>query len=794
MKNKYFFIFLYVFFFSFNSVSGNEITFESEKIEIIDNGNKIISNKGIANSIDHGLTIKADNFDYNKTDSILIAKKNAAASLVGKNIVISADKFIYNKNLSKLSAIGNVEVYDSANNISLISDKMFYHINLNKVISESSSQIKDELGNLFISENFIYTLNDYLIKFDNLQFTDVEKNITQINKAYVNTKSKKIIGKDILVNFNNKSFNKDNEPRLKGNSIISSGNDSLITKGVFTTCKRNDDCPPWQLSAKEIKHDKKKKTIYYKDAWLKIYNKPVFYFPKFFHPDPTVKRQSGFLMPAFSSSGNLGGSFRIPYYHVISNNKDLTIQPRFYSDEKLLLQSEYRQVNSSSNHIMDFSFLNGKNMASKSHLFLNTEKQLNFSYFEETDLNIKLEQVTNDTYLKTYDIRSPIIVNSDFLESSIKIDAVNDNLALDLEFKVYENLSTKESDRYEYVLPNFNLLKEFEESDQLNGVFSLNSNGFLKNYNTNINEKVVINDLYFKSNSEFNENGIKSNYTFLLKNMNTDANNSLTYEQNPNHDLATLIEYNSTYPLKKTTNKYTNIIKPKISLRYSPNNSKNIRIEERRIDTSNIFSLNRIAKNDTLESGASLTYGTQFLKTNIEGNDLLDINVANIIRIEENKNLPINSSLGEKMSDVFGSIDFSPNPIITTGYDFAMNNNLVDMNYEIFKGDIKINNFVTSFEYLNENNTQNKNSFLSNKTTYNFDNSNTISLETRENKKTELTEFYNLIYQYRNDCLIAAIEYSKDFYSDRDLKPSENIFLKLTIVPFGQTSSPDLIN
>ena len=87
-----------------------------------------------------------------------------------------------------------------------------------------------------------------------------------------------------------------------------------------------------------------------------------------------------------------------------------------------------------------------------------------------------------------------------------------------------------------------------------------------------------------------------------------------------------------------------------------------------------------------------------------------------------------------------------------------------------------------------------KNSFLSNKTTYNFDNSNTISLETRENKKTELTEFYNLIYQYRNDCLIAAIEYSKDFYSDRDLKPSENIFLKLTIVPFGQTSSPDLIN
>ncbi len=794
MKNKYFFILLYTFFFIHSSVSGNEITFESEEIEIIDNGNRIISSKGIANSTDHELTIKADNFDYNKTDSILIASKNATASLVGKNIVINANKFIYNKVLSKLSAIGNVEVYDSANNISLISDKMLYHINLNKVTSDSFSQIKDELGNSFISESFIYTLNDYLIKFDNLKFTDVEKNITQINKAYVNTKSKKIIGKDVLVSFNNKSFNNDNEPRLKGNSIVSNGNDSLITKGVFTTCKRNDDCPPWQFSAKEIKHDKKKKTIYYKDAWLKIYDKPVFYFPKFFHPDPSVKRQSGFLMPGVKSSGTLGGAFHIPYFHVISDNKDMTIQPRFYSDQKLLLQSEYRQVNSNSNHIMDFSLLNGKDTASKSHLFLNTKKQLNFSYFDETDLDIKLEQVTDDTYLKTYNIQSPIIVNSDYLESSIKIDAIKENLALDLEFKVYEDLSQKESDRYEYVFPNFNLFKEFEESDQLNGVFSLNSNGFLKNYNTNINEKILINDLYFKSNSKFNKSGIKNNYTFLLKNTNTDADNSLEYKKNSNHELATLVEYNSTYPLEKKTSKYNNILKPKISLRYSPNNSKNIKNEERRIDTSNIFSLNRIAKNDTLEGGASLTYGTQFLKSNLEGYDLLDINVANIIRIDENKNLPSNSSLGEKMSDVFGSIDYSPNPIITTGYDFALNNNLTDINYEIFKGDIKINNFVTSFEYLNENNTQGKNSFLSNKTAYNFDKSNTISLETRENKKTKLTEFYNLIYQYRNDCLIAAIEYSKDYYTDRDLKPSENIFLKLTIIPFGQTSSPDLIN
>ena len=67
----------------------------------------------------------------------------------------------------------------------------------------------------------------------------------------------------------------------------------------------------------------KKKTISYKNAWLKIYDTPVVYFPKFFHPDPTVKRQSGFLIPKFSSGNTLGNSLEIPYFNVMADNKDL---------------------------------------------------------------------------------------------------------------------------------------------------------------------------------------------------------------------------------------------------------------------------------------------------------------------------------------------------------------------------------------------------------------------------------------------------------------------------------------
>ncbi len=89
--------------------------------------------------------------------------------------------------------------------------------------------------------------------------------------------------------------------------------------------------------------NKEKKIIYYSDAWLKIYDNPVFYFPKFFHPDPSVKRQSGFLTPALGSSSNLGSSFYAPYFYVISESEDITIKPTLFNNNKFLIQNEFRK-------------------------------------------------------------------------------------------------------------------------------------------------------------------------------------------------------------------------------------------------------------------------------------------------------------------------------------------------------------------------------------------------------------------------------------------------------------------
>ena len=71
-----------------------------------------------------------------------------------------------------------------------------------------------------------------------------------------------------------------------------------------------------------------------------------------------------------------------------------------------------------------------------------------------------------------------------------------------------------------------------------------------------------------------------------------------------------------------------------------------------------------------------------------------------------------------------------------------------------------------------------------------FNENNSLKYRTRRNKKTDLIEYYNLIYEYKNDCLTAAIKYNKDYYSDKDLKPNEEIFFSISIIPLSTFNSP----
>ncbi|MEE8545842.1 MAG: LPS-assembly protein LptD, partial [Alphaproteobacteria bacterium] len=127
----------------------------------------------------------------------------------------------------------------------------------------------------------------------------------------------------------------------------SGGDRTELAKAVFSPCELCDEdrdrAPLWQIKANRVVHKQKAQRVDYYDAWLEVFGVPVFYTPFFTHPDPTVKRKTGFLTPDYGSSSILGLTLRTPFYLNLAPDKDATITPLFTTDEGVVLFAEYRQ-------------------------------------------------------------------------------------------------------------------------------------------------------------------------------------------------------------------------------------------------------------------------------------------------------------------------------------------------------------------------------------------------------------------------------------------------------------------
>ena len=156
---------------------------------------------------------------------------------------------------------------------------------------------------------------------------------------------------------------------------------------------------------------------------------------------------------------NSGNSIKIPYFKALAENKDYTFTPRFYFNNEILLQNEFRQVNKSSNTIADFS-IKKLDKGTKSHFFSNSKINFDSDYLDNSQLEINLEKTSNDTYLKSEDLKNSIQNNQSLLNSFIKYESFNEEMDFSIEFAAYEDLTKeKNSDKYQFILPSFKFSK-----------------------------------------------------------------------------------------------------------------------------------------------------------------------------------------------------------------------------------------------------------------------------------------------------------------------------------------------
>jgi len=801
-KNKLIFIitFFLSFLFTFSALHADEFDLSAKEV-IVDSEKNVVFGKGAVEVTDkEGKVFIAEKVTYKKSEEFIEAEISVQFSDIEGN-VIKSDKITYDKKNEIMETFSNSELI-LQEGYKLESNKILYNVLQKTISSDEQSIFTDTDGNIVTVSMFQYNLEKNLFSsVGNIKIVDANNNKYFFKEIYVDTGKNEIIGSNVSVLFDEENFglSNKNDPRFVSNDIFMNKNKTQISKGVFTVCQqRKGKCPPWLLQAKKITHDKIKKTIYYDNAVLKIFDVPIFYFPKFFHPDPTVKRQSGFLIPFFTDSTTLGTGFALPYYWAISPDKDLTFTTKTYAEQNVLFLNEYRQAFRNGFLTLDTSYTEGytdttntKTKGSRNHIFAEYDLNLSKDDSYQSDLALKIQRVSNDTFFRVHNINTAL-VNEDNtnLENKISYNFSNENMDLNITGAVYEDLRKNRTDRYEYILPNILFGKSFFTEKY--GALNFSSNAYYKNYDTNSHTTFLNNDIIWNPESVITKNGFVNTIEGMVNNTNYDAEKTTDYKtEGTINELSGVLSFKSSLPLKKMNNKYSNIFSPTFMLRFAPGHMRDLHTEDVSLKYSNLFSTN---KTSTIEDGLSAIIGFDFQKNRLNEEGVEEkkysISMGQVFNPEENQDLPSKSSLDQKMSDVVGEINYNFSGIGKIDYKFAIDHNFNDINYNEISTGFKFGKIGFNLDYLEERNHVGRENYVNAGLTLDINDNNQLGFKTKKNYKTDSTEFYDISYQYANDCLTAGLVFRREFYEDSDVEKKNSLMFKITFIPFGGIKAP----
>ena len=225
-------------------------------------------------------------------------------------LLLQADEMAYDYQKGLVSAVGNVQIYYEGG--VLEARKVVYDRKAKRVHAEGDVRYRTRDGRMIHAEM--------------LEITD------DLRDGFINS---------LLIEGEDKTrFAAARADRLEGKTTV-------YRSGVYTACelcKEDPKRPPlWQVRAARIIHDEGERVIHYEDARLEFFGVPLAWMPFFSHPDPTITRKSGFLLPTIRSSTKTGVGLDIPYFWALAPDYDATLTVTPYSRQGPLVQGEWRQ-------------------------------------------------------------------------------------------------------------------------------------------------------------------------------------------------------------------------------------------------------------------------------------------------------------------------------------------------------------------------------------------------------------------------------------------------------------------
>lgn len=223
-------------------------------------------------------------------------------------LLLNADELIYNRDNDTVTAAGSVQIYYQGN--VLQADSVVFHRESGRFVAKGNVRLDQPDGNVL--------------------FTDEADLTDDFSEGFISALR--------LQTALETRFAAESAERKDGNKTV-------FKKGVYNACRYclNDrKSPTWQIKAGKIIHDQQKRTVSYRDARLEFLGVPLFYTPYFYHPDPTLKRKTGVLIPSFVFASDIGYGARVPYFINLAPNKDITLAATPLSKQGVLLDSTWR--------------------------------------------------------------------------------------------------------------------------------------------------------------------------------------------------------------------------------------------------------------------------------------------------------------------------------------------------------------------------------------------------------------------------------------------------------------------
>ncbi len=224
-------------------------------------------------------------------------------------MVVEANQVVYDDKTHSVSAVGDAQIYYEGK--TLEADRVTYFKDTGRVLAEGSVKLTEPSGDVTHAEKMELS-GDF-----KQGFVDTLRADTKERTHLGATRSDKV-----------------------------DQDTTVFRKGTYTacpSCAKHPERPPlWRLRARKIIHKNDQQMLYFEDATFDLYGFPIAYFPVFSTADPSVKRQSGFLLPTPAFSTTTGYGFGVPYFWAIAPNMDLTITPKYYVRQGLWGDLDFR--------------------------------------------------------------------------------------------------------------------------------------------------------------------------------------------------------------------------------------------------------------------------------------------------------------------------------------------------------------------------------------------------------------------------------------------------------------------